>query len=276
MTASWGTQQARRQQGNQTAYNKLNNQYNNENMLNDFMDAVNSGKISSGLGNFHKSSGKHVNYNAYADDLINQFSNNQKNALQNYIDRNFSGIGGSNMWLDNYWNSDTDNDLVNSFINTKYDNAVEQLDRALNRGTLSQSGYDSALNDLNLQKSGAETTIGNIGQGIIDDNREDLLNKVNGFITDIDNYNLSMYDNINPDAFSDSLNDLYNQQKSGFESAFNLQTQGLNPFDITQIIGDARVAQGVNNTQTDELLSAIEDNEKKKNDKVGLGNTGMF
>lgn len=276
MTASWGTQQARRQQGNQTAYNKLNNQYNNENMLNDFIDAVNSGKISSGLGNFHKSSGKHVNYNAYADDLINQFSNNQKNALQNYIDRNFSGIGGSNMWLDNYWNSNTDNDLVNSFINTKYDNAVEQLDRALNRGTLSQSGYDSALNDLNLQKSGAETTIGNIGQGIIDDNREDLLNKVNGFITDIDNYNLSMYDNINPDAFSDSLNDLYNQQKSGFESAFNLQTQGLNPFDITQIIGDARVAQGVNNTQTDELLSAIEDNEKKKNDKVGLGNTGMF
>lgn len=276
MTASWGTQQARRNTGNQTAYNKLNNRYNNQNMLNDFMDAVNSGSISSGLGNFYKSKDKYVNYDAYADDLIKKFGDQQKNSLQDYLDRTFTGIGGSNLWADNYWSSNSDDDLVNNFINNEYNTALEQLERALNRGTLTQSGYNDALNNLNLQKSGAQTTIGSIGQGIIDNYRNDLINKASSFNTDVDNYNLSMYDTINPEAFQKSFDDLYNNQLGNFESEFNLQTQDLNPFDITQIIGDARVSQGVNNTQPDQLLGAIEDNEKKKDDKVGLGNQGLF
>lgn len=276
MTASTGKQALRRIHGNNLAFDRINDLYNNENLLNDFKNAVTSGDISSAQGNFYKSKDKYVNYDAYVNDLINKFTNKQQNSLQNYMDSNFAGLGGSNIWADNYWNSKSDDDLVNNFINNEYNTALEQLDRALNRGTLTQSGYNDALNNLNLQKSGAQTTIGGIGQGIIDDYRNDLMNKANSFNTDIDNYKLSMYDSINSDAFQKSFDDLYNNQLNSFENDFNLQTQDLNPFDVTQIIGDARVSQGVNNTQPDQLLGAIEDNEKKKNDKVGLGNQGLF
>ena len=208
--------------------------------------------------------------------MIHEFTQQQKKAMENYMNQNFADLGTSNMWLDNYWGSNADDDYVNNFITTNYDNALTQLDRALKRGTLSQSGYDNALNNLNTQRSGAETTIGNIGKGIMDNYRTALTEKAQGFGANLDNYDLSKYGNVSADKFADSFNKLYGDQQAGFESEFNLATQDLTPFDVSGIIGDARVAQGVNNTQTDELLGAIEEAEQKKDKKVGLGNKGLF
>lgn len=210
------------------------------------------------------------------ENFVNDMTKKRQDELTQYMDRNFTGFGGSNMWMDDYWNSASDDDYVNSFIDTQYNDAMEQLERALKRGTLSQSGYENALNNLNLQKSGAYNTIGSIGQGILDNYRNDLNTKVQGFASDIDNFNLNMYDQMNTDEFKSGIDNLYNDQLNSFENEFNLQTQDLKPFDISSIIGDARVAQGVNNTQTDQLLGAIEDTEKKKKNKVGLGNQGLF
>lgn len=280
MTASNKVFNARTKDTRNKAINKVAGDYNNAQLNQDFSNWINNnGYENSGGYNgygIRKTKSKYFKQDDMRDDMINEFTNQQKKVLENYMDTNFSDLGTSNMWLDNYWNTNADNNLVNDFISTNYDNALTQLDRALKRGTLSQSGYNNALNNLNTQRSGAETTIGSIGQGILDDYRNALTEKVQGFGSNIDNYNLSKYGTINTDAFQNSLNDLYNSQQQGLESRFNLATQDLKPFDVTGIIGDARVAQGINNTQTDELLTAIEDSERKKDKKVGLGNKGLF
>ncbi len=235
------------------------NSYGNEQLSNDFNNWLSQGNTS---------------YSS--KDLVNRFTSKQKQQLQNYIDSNFAGYGGSNSWLNNYWNDNATDELTNNFIDTQYNDALTSLDRALKRGTLSQNGYNNALSNLNTQKSGAYSTIGDIGRGIIDDYKNDLTNKVSGYKTDIDNYNLGNYGTISAEGFKNDFDTLYNNQKNSLENKFNLMTQDQKPFDVSQIIGDARTSQGVNNTQTDQLLGAIEDTETKKDKKVGLGNKGLF
>lgn len=274
MTRSAATIQARRNSIENSAKNKVAKDYGNTQLDQDFANWVKN--YSDDAGRFRIWANKGYNPTGMRNDMINSFEREQKKAMENYMNQNFADLGTSNMWLDNYWGSNADDDLVSNFITTNYDNALTQLDRALKRGTLTQSGYDNALENLNTQRSGAETTIGNIGQGIMDNYRTALTEKAQGFGANLDNYDLSKYGQVSADKFADSFNKLYGDQQTGFESEFNLATQDVTPFDISGIIGNARVAQGVNNTQSDELLGAIEDVEHKKDKKVGLGNKGLF
>lgn len=280
MTASSGIQNARKNSTRNNAKTKLTRDYNNNQLDQDFSNWLNNNgyENSGGYDNYgiYKSKSKNFKSDAMRDDMINEFTQQQKKAMENYMNQNFADLGTSNMWLDNYWNSGSDDEMVNNFITSNYDNALTQLDRALKRGTLSQSGYNNALENLNTQKSGAESTIGSIGQGILDNYRTALTEKAQGFGQNLDNYDLSKYGQVSADKFANSFNNLYGDQQKSFENDFNLATQDLQPFDISGIIGNARVAQGVNNTQTDELLGAIEDSEQKKDKKVGLGNKGLF
>lgn len=279
MTRSAETQRARRINTENSAKSQVARDYGNTQLDKDFADWLSSGGYdNSGIdqGQFKIWTDSRYNAGGHKDSMINTFRDQQKKAMENYMNQNFADLGTSNMWLDNYWGSNADDDLVNNFITTNYDNALTQLDRALKRGTLTQSGYDNALENLNTQRSGAETTIGNIGKGILDNYRTALTEKAQGFGANLDNYDLSKYGQVSADKFADSFNKLYGDQQAGFESEFNLATQDVTPFDISGIIGDARVAQGVNNTQSDELLGAIEDVEQKKDKKVGLGNKGLF
>ena len=280
MTASSGTQNARKISTRNNAKTKLTKDYNNNQLDQDFSNWLNNNGYENSGGyegyGIHKSKGSNFNQAGMRDDMINEFTKQQKKAMENYMNQNFADLGTSNMWLDNYWNSGSDDEMVNNFITSNYDNALTQLDRALKRGTLSQSGYNNALENLNTQRSGAESTIGSIGQGILDNYRTALTEKAQGFGQNLDNYDLSKYGQVSADKFANSFNNLYGDQQKSFENDFNLATQDLQPFDVSGIIGNARVAQGVNNTQTDELLGAIEDSEQKKDKKVGLGNKGLF
>lgn len=280
MTASYGTQQQRKIDTQNKAINQVAHDYNNDKLNTDFTNWLNIG----GYGNenptknfgIYKSSSGSFNQDGMRDDMISKFTDYNKRNLQNYMDNNFADLGTSNLWLNNYWNNQSDDNLVNDFINTNYDNTLSQLDRALKRGTLSQKGYDSALNDLNKQKSSAYTTVGGIGQGIIDGYKKTLTEKAQGYGENIDKFDLGKYGTVNVDNYSNDFQNTYNDQLASFENDFNLMTQNYTPFDVSGIIGDARVAQGVNNTQSDPLLTAIEDTEKKKDQKVGLGNKGLF
>ena len=280
MTASSYTQQQRKIKTQDKALDKVANQYDNDKLNTDFAAWINSGGYDkeNPTKNFgiYKSSSGSFNQDGMRDDMINKFTDYNKRSLQNYMDSNFADLGTSNLWLNDYWTNSSDDELVNNFINTNYDNTLSQLDRALKRGTLSQKGYDSALNDLNKQKSAAYTTVGGIGQGIIDEYKTALTEKAQGYGQNIDKFNLGNYGQFNVNDFQTDFQDTYNDQLANFENDFNLMTQDYTPFDVSGIIGDARVAQGVNNTQTDPLLTAIEDTEKKKDQKVGLGNKGLF
>jgi hypothetical protein len=210
------------------------------------------------------------------NNIINNLADQDKKDMQKYLDTNFNGLGGSNMWLNNYWTGNELNDNIQNFINPQYEEALQQLDRAVGRGFLNSAGYSKALDNLNRQKSAAQTTVGDIGKGILDDYRTDLTNKTQGYLTDLSNYDLNKFNTINKDLWNTDFNNTYNQQKEGLQSRFDLATNGLNLFDTSDLIGNARLTQGVGNNESDELYNAINEQNQKKNKQFGLGNSGLF
>lgn len=212
----------------------------------------------------------------YADKNVENFTNDQKLSLQNYLDDNFYDLGGSNTWLNKYYTNGFGQNNVDNLLDTQYNAALEQIDRAQKRGLLSDTGYQSALNNLNNQYSGSYSTVNNINQGIIDDFKNELTETAQGYMTDLSNYNLGKYNTMNTQNWSDNLQNVYDNQQNNYQSEFDNATQGMNLFDTSNIINNARVEQGVNNAQTDELESAIDDNFRQKGRKAGLGNTGVF
>lgn len=251
-----------------TNYNKALNEYNQ--------------RVADEINNYYTTNSPSKYYFRGADanneynNVVNSMLTNDKKNLQNYLDQNFTGLGGSNTWLNNYYTGNEFNNQTAGLINDQYNSALEQLNRAAGRGFLNDAGYNNALNNLNKQKSAAQTTIGDIGKGIIDDYKADLTNKAQGYLTDIDNYNLNQYDTINTNNWNQDFNNLYNQQKEGMQSRFDLATNGLNLFDTSDLIGNARLTQGVTNQQNDNLYNAIDEQNQKKNKQYGLGNVGLF
>ena len=268
MTSKWGASNKAWDENWDYNYKKALDEYNQRvaDKINEYYKPRDYGKY------YFRHDDRDQEYN----DIVNKLQNADTKAMQNYLDTNFAGLGGSNMWLNNYWNGNELNDLTNTFIANNYNDALAQLERAKGRGYLSAGGYNNALNNLNNQMSGAKATVGDIGKGILDDYRADLTNKAQGYMTDLDNYNLNRYDTINADKWQQDFNDLYNQQQQGLESKFNLATNGLNLFDTSDLIGNARLSQGVTNNQSDELYNAIDEQNQKKSKKVGLGNVGLF
>lgn len=244
------------------------------------------------------------------ENVVNKLQNQDIKAMQNYLDNNFAGLGGSNMWMNNYWNGNETNDLINSYITSNYNNALDKLDQAVSSGYLNATGYNNALNALDTQRSAAQSTVGDIGRGILDDYKEDLLNKVQGYQTDLTNYNLNKYNSINSDAWNNDFTNYYNNQKDSLESKFNLATSGLNLFDTGDILGNAKANQGVTNANfgnsddlaaqdlsvddyynqlkrknttnttndnfNNNLYNAINEQNRRKSSRLGLGNSGLF
>lgn len=264
MTASSGRQQNR--------VNNIVNQvdkYNNSDLSNDLRNYINNNIGKYGI---YKSSYN----NANNQKALNDFTNNQKQNLQNYLDNNFYDLGGSNTWVNKYYDNNFGQNNVNNLLDTQYNAALEQIDRAQKRGLLSDTGYQSALNNLNNQYSSGYSSVNNINQGILDDFKNELTETAQGYMTDLGNYNLGKYGTMNTQNWSDNLQNVYDNQQNNYQSQFDNATQGMNLFDTSNIINNARVEQGVNNAQTDELESAIDDNFRQKNKKAGLGNTGVF
>lgn len=262
------------------AYNE-NRAYNTNKALNtygqDIADYINNyydnNQDDLGYGKYYF---RHDDRNKEYDKIINNLTDKNRNSLQQYLDNNFAGLGGSNTWLNNYWNGNEADDLINNFINTNYNDALTQIERAKNRGYLSAGGYNNAFNSLQNQMSAAKASVGDIGKGIIDDYKSDLTNKVQGYMTDLDNYNLNKRNSMSTTNWENDLANTYNDQKAGLENRFNLATNGLNLFDTSDLIGNARITQGVNNNQSDDLYNAIDEQQQKKSRRVGLGNKGLF
>lgn len=255
------------------AINKSNSLYNNNNLTQDLTNWLDAGgyeDFGSMYGHF-KGESKY-NEGAAAQDILNDFASYTGQQLKNSIYKH----GDPARYSTNWGNNQQILDLKNSYLNDQYTNTLDQLDRALKRGTLNQKGYDTAYNKLNKQKLGAQSTMNTAVQGLINSYDQELGNLMNDYVSKADNYDLSLYDTYTANNFNKDFNNKYNELFQGIEGDFYNQMADTPLFDAAGLLGDAKVAQGVTNTQSNDLLGAIEENEQKKNKKVGLGNQGLF
>lgn len=205
---------------------------------------------------------------------VNQIKSNQTKNAQTAL------TNASKMYDPTYgggFNANFADQYLNNYLTTNYNDALEQLDRAKSRGTINDVGYNRALNDLSNQLSANKSTYGAIGRDIISGYNTGMQTNINNYQNLLDNYDLNTdYGRLNADTINKSLSDSYNNYLVGFENDFDAAMSGQTPFDVSGILGNAKVAQGVVNPQTNSLVDAISEQNSKKKQKVGLGNEGIF
>lgn len=217
------------------------------------------------------------NQNALVKNMIKMFEQYTKDGLL----RDFNNLYTKTDWQKQYLPSDFASNYVNSYLNDEYNNALEQLERAYKRGTLNDSQYDNAISKMGQYRNAANSTYGQIDDNLMDTYAQDLQTKANEYATDLQNWNLSNFDNTNQELWNSGIQNVIADQRNDLTSDIDqmfLDIGGGNPiFDVNSIIGNAKTASGIYNTKSDNLMQAIGDEEQKnKEQKIGLGNQGMF
>lgn len=218
---------------------------------------------------------------AKTEDLINGFVDNetqkQQNQLNNWLDNTYLGHGSTNSYLDNYWKTDADNDFNTQFLDDYYNQSLTQLETAKNRGLLNDAGYNAAMSALDRRKSAASGEMNAMTDSVINGYRNNLMDQVNNFKTAVDDYSLANRNSVNQDYFTNQFNNMYDNQKNNFEQDLNTAVSGYTPFDVADILGNARNTQGImsGGSQNPQMLQSL-DGQKKNQNKVGLGNQGLF
>ena len=215
------------------------------------------------------------------ENLLNNALNQYKSAGTDYLNKTFGGYGTTNAYLDDILRNNFDSSAyVDNFISDQYNDALSSLDKSYKRGTLSDTAYNNAIKNLNKQKSAAYSTVIGLTGNLGDQYKTDLSNLVSGYATNLSSADTSALKSSNrywnPSQYGTEFNTALSEKQNQYQNDLDAATLGLNLFDTSDLIGNARVNSGVSNTQSNELISAIEDNTKKKQNKVGLGNQGVF
>lgn len=267
----WSTSKKAWNENREKNLQKASDTYSDNSLVQALQDAINAKYDKNDYSKYYfRSDDSNKEFN----DIVNNFTNKQKSNLQDILSNasvNYDPIYGGG------FNTNYADQYVNDFLNSQYNDALEQLDRAKSRGTINDIGYNKAMNDLATQLSANKSLYGSIGRDIISGYNTGMQTNISNYQNLLDNYNLGNdYTRLNADAINNNLNTAYNNYLSGFENDFDAAMSGQTPFDVSGILGNAKVAQGVVNPQSNSLIDALSEQNTKKNQKVGLGNEGVF
>lgn len=288
MTKSNKTQNARYESAKKEANKHASNTYSTYDQfadaLNDYIGTRNNHMYDGDMHQIAKSGGGwEYRGPALGKDMVKGFEDYQRRLMNQYL----SGGDFAEGWQKNIWTDQSDDEGINNYISDKYNSTLDQLDRALKRGAINQYQYDLGLKDLGNQRNTMDSRAQILGQNVLNTYRNDLTKKYNdivGYVNGKDTDGDGKPDDYT-DAYSlhsygydprNSFNTAYTEQQNLFDNALLDQLQDLGGFDISQLIADAKVASGINNSMSDNLLNAIEDRENKKDQQIGLGNQGLF
>lgn len=224
---------------------------------------------------------------AATKDALNDYRDYYLKELSNNLDKDNQFDATNYGYVNNLMNNSKN--YVGDFLQNYYDDTYSQLEAAQKRGLLTDTSFNKGvdyLNDKNFSwnkslSDDLNTLITDYGKqynterGNYEDNKKtSIANLKDSFLSDYTGNYGELDELRNAKNIFDStygINNLYNDFTAGALS----NTNSL-PFDISEIIANAKIGSGINNVQSNELLQAIEDNEKQEDKKVGLGNQGLF
>jgi hypothetical protein len=282
MTKSYGTQVARYNSAMDRARDYAQKEYDTYDQwmedLNNYMGTYDNRMYDGDMHAIHRSGGGwDQRGQALGKDMVKGFENYTRDKLK----ESWQDKYGATNWQNQYLSRDIASNYLDNYLNTEYENALGQLERAMKRGTLNDDQYNNALSKLSLQRNAANATYGQIDDQLMDTYAQDLQTLANNYGNDLENWDLSDYDSNYTNNWDFGIQDKQAEIMNGLTSAIDnniLAIQGDNPmFDVNSIIGGAKTASGVYNNKSDNLMQAITDEEEnKKKQQIGLGNQGMF
>lgn len=175
-----------------------------------------------------------------------------------------------------------DDAILDSILNTQYGSAREAVERAKSRGQLNEAGYTAAGSDLETTRGTARTKLEDAGLGVLSRYRSDLDTEL-GTVRDRAR-NLDLGENLNIDALIGGVGQKAAGYRGRMEGDVRSATQGMDFFDISNLLGRAGSGQGFSNPGKvgGPLVNAFASADKKgdlerdRASKRGTGNVGAF
>lgn len=166
-----------------------------------------------------------------------------------------------------------DDAIIEQLFRNSYEPANDYLTRARSRGTLTPTGYDHALSQLQQQASGARATLQNTGLDILSGYRDQLSGLSDRAFDSAANFRLG--DDFSPDTFSNEYTTLKDSLSGRLEGDLRNAASGLNLFDTEALVTRAGTFQGAQNSQGG-LLDALAERRKREQQPRGVGTEGAF
>lgn len=123
------------------------------------------------------------------DNMFNQATNQVQGAQQTRLDnqfRNLTPVG----WEQNYFADTADDAILEAIMGEQYGQTFDTLDAARARGQLSQGSFDNSLRALDQKKLAANSTLQDLGLGVLGGYRKELGGIAQQYNDQVTNYKL--------------------------------------------------------------------------------------
>ena len=209
-------------------------------------------------------------------DIINNLTSGARTQATTALNSQFDPNYAMNLIPDSTLSSP-----VSSIVNSQFDPLTSQLTNAQKRGTLTDTGYNAALDALNQKKAAATSQVTNLGQTILGSDRSGI----NDLITGAKNTaaGLSLGQTFDPTSYDTQAKSLAGTDLSTFGGALTNAVGGTQYATLTDLLNAGGAVQGANNPSainptgtTDAASVFASDPATLANQKRGLGNAGAF
>jgi hypothetical protein len=206
--------------------------------------------------------------------IINSLTSSKRTGASNQLNTLFSPT---------YSNTAVPDSLTGQYSGTLLDEQFNplsaQLQNAQKRGTLTDAGYNAALAALTQKRSAAQSTINDLGTGIISKDRGAIDDYISKARSNANALNLSS--NFDPNVYASGAKNLADTDISNFGGALRSAVSGTQFASLSDLINAGGAVQGATNPNAANPLgtpalnaAAVADQDPNK--KRGLGSTGSF
>jgi hypothetical protein len=168
----------------------------------------------------------------------------QRGVQRGNLNRQFDAFAAPNFEL-NSIPDNADSSVINSIVGDQYNLADQYLQRANNRGQLDSSGFDYAQHQLQNSKAGATSRATQLGQGVLQKDRDVLTNIGKEGRDRITNWNFG--DTFDPNAYSTRIKSQGDLLTGSLEGDIRNSFGDTQFFDPATLVTKAGAFQGQQN-----------------------------
>lgn len=168
----------------------------------------------------------------------------------------------------------SDDEIIDKILGEQYGKATSLVDMNKKRGTLTDSGYSSALNTLAQQKQQASSKLQNIGGNVLTGYRGQIDDIIGEGRTKAGSYTLGQtYD---PTSYKTQAETKRTDLSGRLEGDIRGSAGADSLFDTSSALGSGYQAQGAQNTSRQGILDALANKERSRQTQRGVGSQGAF
>jgi hypothetical protein len=172
--------------------------------------------------------------------ILNQATGDQRTQATNSLNQTFSPTYAQSMLPSSIMQQP-----ISDMLSAQFDPLSSQLTNAMNRGTLTQTGYNAALAKMNQDKAAAQSQLQTLGQNILTGNQTSLGNIADTARTAASNLNLGQ--TFDPSQYAAQGSQMAAQDIQGFGGALQNAASNVQFGDIQDLLNAGGAVQGATN-----------------------------